>query len=66
MNKLGGGSFVLSGIFLLILGILIRSDFLESLLDFLGFVAIVIGIIVVVIGLIQVFTGGSKSSSSDF
>lgn len=66
MSKLGGGSFVLSGLFLIFLGILISSDILEALLDILGVVVIIIGAIIGIIGLIQVFTGGSKSSSSDF
>ncbi len=66
MSKIGGGSFLLAGIFLIFLGILIRSDILEGLLDILGFLVIVGGGILGVIGLIQVFTGGSKRSSSDF
>jgi hypothetical protein len=66
MSKVGGGSFLLAGIFLIFLGILIRSDILEGLLDILGFLVIIGGGILGVIGLIQVFTGGSKRSSSDF
>ena len=66
MRKLGGGSFVLAGLFLVFLGILIRSNILETLLDYLGVIVIILGAIVGVIGLIQMFTGGGKTSSSDF
>jgi hypothetical protein len=66
MSKVGGGSLLLAGIFLIFLGILIRSDFLEWLLDLLGIITIIGGGIAGVVGLIQVFTGGSKRSSSDF
>ncbi len=66
MSKVGGGSLLLAGVFLIFLGILIRSDILESLLDLLGIIIIIGGGILGVVGLIQVFTGGSKRSSSDF
>ncbi len=66
MSKLGGGSFFLAGIFLIFLGFLIQSDILSRLLDLLGVIVIIIGAIMGVVGLIQVFTGGSKRSSSDF
>ncbi len=66
MSKVGGGSFLLAGIFLIFLGILIRSDILEALLNLLGIIIIIGGGILGVVGLIQMFTGGSKRSSSDF
>ncbi len=66
MSKVGGGGLLLAGIFLVFLGFLIQSNFIEWLLDILGIIAIIIGAIVGVVGLIQVFTGGSKRSSSDF
>ena len=64
MNKAGGGSLILAGIFLVFLGIVISSDILESLLDFLGIIVIVVGAIMGIVGLVQMFSGGSKSSSS--
>ncbi len=66
MGKVGGGSLLLAGIFLIFMGILIQSDFLKWLLDLLGIIIIIGGGILGVVGLIQVFTGGSKRSSSDF
>ncbi len=66
MSKVTGGSLLVAGVFLVFLGWLIRSDLLEGLLDVLGVIVIIIGAILGVVGLIQVFTGGSKRSSSDF
>ena len=66
MNKLGGGSFVLAGMFLVFLGILIKSDILESLLDILGVLVIVLGAIMGIVGLIRVFSGGGQRRDSDF
>ena len=66
MSKVGGGGLLLAGIFLIFLGFLIQSDILSRLLDLLGIIVIIGGAILGVIGLIQVFTGGSKRSSSDF
>ena len=65
MGKLGGGSFIVAGIFLVLLGALIQSDILTWLLDILGFVVIVAGVIVGLIGLIKLFSG-KKGGSSDF
>ena len=67
MSKLSGSGLLLAGIFLIFLGILIRSDILETLLDIFGFLVIVLGAILGLVGLIQFFTGrGRSKSSSDF
>jgi hypothetical protein len=65
MNKLGGTGLLFAGIFLMVLGWLIRSDILEWLLDVLGFVVIIAGVIVVIYGLVKMFSG-SKGGASDF
>ena len=65
MGKIGGGGLLVAGIFLVVLGALIRSDILTWLLDILGFLVIVAGIILVIYGLIKMFSG-RKSSASDF
>ena len=65
MNKLGGGSLLVAGVFLVLLGALIQSDILEWLLDVMGVLVIVAGVVVGVVGLIKMFSGG-KSGASDF
>ena len=67
MRKAGGGGLLLAGIFLAFMGIVLKSDILESLLDLLGIVLIVLGVVVVIAGLIGMFTGGGgKRQSSDW
>ena len=65
MGKLGGGSLLIAGIFLVLLGALIQSDILTWLLDILGFVVVVAGVIVGLIGIIKLFSG-KKSGASDY
>ena len=59
MNKLGGGTVVLAGLFLVILGLLMTSD----IIDFLGWLVVIAGVVVGVIGLIRVFSGGKGGAS---
>ena len=55
------------GLVMLILGIVLRWDLIDWLIDTTGLVLIVIGAIIGIIGLVQMFTGGGeRSSSSDW
>ncbi len=63
MKKAGGASFIAVGAVLFILGIILRWDLIDWLIDATGFVLIVIGVILGIIGLIQVFSGGGERSS---
>ena len=65
MEKLGGGSLLIAGIFLVILGWLIQSAILEWLLDVIGVVVILGGIVVGIIGIVKLFSGG-KSRAGEF
>ena len=65
MNKVGGGSLLIAGIFVVIVGVLIQSAIIEWLLDVVGFILIAGGVIVGIYGLIKMFSGG-KSGASDF
>ena len=65
MNKLGGGGLLIAGIFLVLLGALIRSGILIWLLNLLGLVVIGAGVIVGVYGLIKLLSG-NKGGASDY
>ena len=65
MRKVGGGGLVLAGAFLIFLGIMIRWDFLKTLLDLLGLLVMFGGGAVGIVGLIKMFSGGGKSSYDD-
>ena len=55
------------GLVMLILGIVLRWDLIDWLIDTTGLVLIIIGAIIGIIGLVQMFTGGGeRSSSSDW
>jgi putative flippase GtrA len=59
MGKLGGGGIIVIGIVAIILGFLIKSGLVESLLDIIGWTLIVAGIIAAVAGLVNMFSGNN-------
>jgi hypothetical protein len=61
MNKIGGGSFLIAGLVLVVLGLLLTSE----IIDFLGWVIVIAGVVVGVVGLIRIL-GGSKDGASDY
>ena len=63
---LGGWSMFVVGAVLIILGIVLRWDLVDWLIDFAGIILIILGVIALVIGLFNALTGGKKSSSSDW
>ena len=64
MNKVGGSGLIVVAIVLLLLGIVLTSGILDWLIDLTGVLLILIGVVMGIVGLVQVFSGGSKSSSS--
>ena len=67
MKKAGGAGLFMVGLVMLILGIVLRWDLIDWLIDTTGLVLIIIGAIIGIIGLVQMFTGGGeRSSSSDW
>ena len=63
MNKVKGAGFFVVGAVLIIMGIILRWDLIDWLIDATGFVLILIGAIAGIIGLIQMFSGGGQRSS---
>ena len=64
MNKVGGSGLIIVAIVLLLLGIVLTSGILDWLIDLTGVLLILMGVVMGIVGLVQVFSGGSKSSSS--
>ena len=64
MSKVGGSGLLLAGIFLVLFGLFIGSNFVEGLLDFIKWILVIIGVILGVIGIVQVFSGGKQGSGS--
>ena len=65
MGKVGGGGILLVGIVVFILGLVLRWDLIDWLIDATGLVLIVIGVVLGIVGLIQMLTSG-KGRSSDY
>jgi protein-S-isoprenylcysteine O-methyltransferase Ste14 len=63
MSKLEGGGLIIAAIVLVILGVVLRWDLIDWLIDATGFLLIVVGVILGIVGLIQMFTGGRRKSS---
>ena len=53
MGKLGGGSVIILGIVIALLGVLLMTDILDWLLSFAGFVLLVAGVIMVAVGVMS-------------
>ena len=59
MNKVGGGGLIIAGVVLAFLGLILRWNLIDWLIDFTGLLLIIIGIVLAVFGLIQLFTSRS-------
>ena len=66
MRRVQGGGLVVVGVFLLVVGVILRWDLIDWLIDAAGMVLIILGAIIGVIGLVQMFTGGNRKDYEDF
>ena len=57
MNKLGGSSLIVTAIFLVFVGAILRSGLIDWLIEIIGLLLIVLGVILGIIGLISVVKG---------
>ena len=62
MNRLGSSSLIVTAIFLVILGVILRSGIVAWLIGIIGLLLIVLGVILGVIGLINVLMGSRRKS----
>lgn len=67
MTRLGNGSMILAGIVLLVFGIIVASNLIESLVAFIlnivGWGMGILGVIFLVYGLVKFFKGSGRSQS---
>ena len=67
MSKAAGGGLFLAAIVLVVLGLILRLDLVDWLIDAFGLLLIIVGVVLGIIGLVKMFSGGgNKSSYSDF
>ena len=49
------------GVILVILGIILRWNLIDWLIDLSGLILLVVGVVLIVLGLIKMFTGSSQT-----
>ena len=64
MGLFGAGGWLVLGIFLLIMGLLIRSTLFDWLIDATGMILIILGIIVAIVALVTMITGRGRRSGN--
>jgi len=57
MGMLGKSGWVVIGLFLIVVGLLIKSDLISGLLEVIGWIMIVAGIVALIVGLVGLVTG---------
>ena len=62
MNKLGGGSALIVGILVVLLGLFVQSGIVEKLVDIIGILIVIVGVIIGIFGFLKIFSGGSSSA----
>ena len=61
MNKMGGGGLIIAAIILVFLGLVLRMDLIDWLIDITGFILILGGIVLGIVGVFNLVTSGNKS-----
>lgn len=62
MNKLGGGGLIVTAIFLVLIGIILRSGLIAWLIDIIGLLLIVLGVILGIVGVFYLVSGRTRRS----
>ena len=60
---MGNAGTLIVGIILVILGVILRWNLIDWVIDTAGLIILIVGIILIVFGLFHVFAGGSKGES---
>ena len=63
MNKIGGSGLVVAAIILVAIGLTLRWDLIDWLIDAVGFLFIVAGIGVGVAGVVRLLSGREKAAA---
>ena len=63
MSKFGGGGLIVAAVVLVLIGLFLRWDLIDWLIDAVGFLFIIAGAGVGIAGLIKVFSGKKTASA---
>jgi len=64
MGKFGAGGSLFLGVILIIVGFLLKSGFIEWLLDVMGWILIIVGVIAVIVALVNMISGKGRRSGN--
>lgn len=60
---MGNAGTLIVGIILVILGVILRGNLIDWVIDIMGWIVLVIGVLLIVFGLFHLFAGGKKGES---
>ena len=60
---MGSAGTLVVGIILVILGVILRWNLIDWVIDTAGLIILIVGIILIVFGLFHIFAGGKKGDS---
>ncbi len=66
MNRLGGSGLLISAIIMIVLGIILRWDLIDWIIDVTGLLLIVLGAVLLVISLVSLVAGGGRRRASRY
>ena len=62
MGLSGAGGWLGLGVVLIIVGFLIKSDFISGFLELMGWILIIVGVIAVIVALVNMISGKGRRS----
>lgn len=66
MNRLGGSGLLISAIIMIVLGVILRWDLIDWIIDVTGLLLIVLGAVLLVISLVSLVVGGGRRRASRY
>ena len=64
MGLFGTGGWLGLGVILIIIGFIIKSDFIEGALELMGWILIIVGVIAAIVALVNMITGRGRRSGN--
>lgn len=66
MNRLGGSGLLISAIIMIVLGVILRWDLIDWIIDVTGLLLIVLGAVLLVVSLVSLVVGGGRRRASRY
>ena len=66
MEKYGAGGLILVAVVMLAIGVVLRWDLIDWMIDIVGFLFIVGGLVTGVVGILKLFLGGGRREATTY